>query len=213
MMRESNTEAVYHYCSVETFLKIIQRKTLRLSDIGKSNDYEERVYIEKKILEALIDRVADSMSPTKIDYDEKSQKRFAEKQVQTIIDALQRKGTFAAFSEVYENDVNSIGCMKNSGFSEEKEWRLCIGMTPEIRTDCEAKFSEFSLSNVKEQVVRDQIVTYFDLTFENVVDRFITEVVIGPSAKVTVNDIKRSLYINGFPADRIKVSKSAISYR
>ena len=45
MMRESNTEAVYHYCSVETFLKIIQRKTLRLSDIGKSNDYEERVYI------------------------------------------------------------------------------------------------------------------------------------------------------------------------
>ena len=42
---------VYHYCSVDTFLKIIQNKSLRLSDIGKSNDYSELIYIENMIRE------------------------------------------------------------------------------------------------------------------------------------------------------------------
>ncbi|MDO5548952.1 MAG: DUF2971 domain-containing protein [Eubacteriales bacterium] len=33
---------VYHYCNVETFFKIIQNHTLRLSDIEKSNDFMEK---------------------------------------------------------------------------------------------------------------------------------------------------------------------------
>ena len=42
-------ESVYHYCSIETFLKIIQGRMLRLSDIQKSNDYAERIYMENII--------------------------------------------------------------------------------------------------------------------------------------------------------------------
>ena len=40
---------VYHYCNLDTFLKIIQNKSLRLSDIGKSNDYTELTYMENMI--------------------------------------------------------------------------------------------------------------------------------------------------------------------
>lgn len=39
-MNESPT-IVYHYCSLETFLKIISNKTIRLTNISKSNDKEE----------------------------------------------------------------------------------------------------------------------------------------------------------------------------
>ncbi|WJM05892.1 DUF2971 domain-containing protein [Paenibacillus sp. PK1-4R] len=35
------TDVLYHYCDVETFLNIIRNKTIRLSDITKSNDYME----------------------------------------------------------------------------------------------------------------------------------------------------------------------------
>ena len=34
-------KTVYHYCSVETFMKIIQNATLRATNIRKSNDYTE----------------------------------------------------------------------------------------------------------------------------------------------------------------------------
>jgi len=46
-------DTVYHYCSIETFLNIIQYKTIRITDIEKSNDYLERVYIEKRIQDKL----------------------------------------------------------------------------------------------------------------------------------------------------------------
>ena len=41
----SDSNIIYHYCSLNTFLTIIKNKTLRLSNIVKSNDYLERSYI------------------------------------------------------------------------------------------------------------------------------------------------------------------------
>jgi len=49
-----NNDVLYHYCSVETFLNIIRNKTIRLSDVGKSNDYMETKwlleYFEKEVI-------------------------------------------------------------------------------------------------------------------------------------------------------------------
>ena len=42
-----NDELKYHYCSIETFKAIIENKTLRFSDITKSNDSAELRYISK----------------------------------------------------------------------------------------------------------------------------------------------------------------------
>ncbi|MDE6025584.1 MAG: DUF2971 domain-containing protein [Lachnospiraceae bacterium] len=275
-------KSVYHYCSVDTFLKIIQNKTIRLTDIGKSNDYEERIYIENKIHEELLSQLKNELSIEEfrnvlqveelcrnmlreniilyamcfseqkdllsqwrgyanngtgiaigfskeildsvnketygltfkpICYKEEQQKIFVMEQVKTIINTMQIKNAFAAFAEVYENEIANLGCMKASGFSEEKEWRLCKAMSPELRIDCEAEFPNFTLSRVHEQCTREQIVTYFDLSYETVLDNFITEIVIGPNAKVTSRDIYRSLYINGYNPDKIEIAISNITYR
>lgn len=40
-MKDNHEKIVYHYCSLETFYEIISRKTLRASNIKKSNDYLE----------------------------------------------------------------------------------------------------------------------------------------------------------------------------
>lgn len=42
-------EVVYHYCSLEGFLSIIQNASLWMSDISKSNDCLENIYIRNKI--------------------------------------------------------------------------------------------------------------------------------------------------------------------
>lgn len=46
-------ETIYHYCSVETFMAIIQNKTLRLSDLNKTNDYMEKKWANRLIIAAL----------------------------------------------------------------------------------------------------------------------------------------------------------------
>lgn len=35
-------ETIYHYCLLDTFIQIIKNKTLRLSDLNKTNDYMEK---------------------------------------------------------------------------------------------------------------------------------------------------------------------------
>lgn len=281
-MHEEKMNAVYHYCSLDIFLKIIQNKSIRLSDIGKSNDYTERIYMENKIHDELVKKIQKEFSTEivnnilkieelcrctinetrvlyamcfseekdllsqwrgyaedgmgvsigfsknildrtneqeyglsfkKICYSEEEQEEFVKKQVNTIFDTMQRKNIYASFAEVYENQLESIGCMKNSGFAEEREWRLCKAMMPEMMIDHGAKFMDFKLSKVYDQCIRNQIITYFNLSFENVFNDLITEIIIGPKAKVTERDIYRSLYINGFRSDEIKVTRAKVTYR
>lgn len=38
-------EVIYHYCSLDTFLNIVKNRTIRLSEIGKSNDYMETKWL------------------------------------------------------------------------------------------------------------------------------------------------------------------------
>lgn len=48
---ETNSrELVFHYCSVETFFSIITNKTLRLSDVVKSNDNMEVMWVKRHLL-------------------------------------------------------------------------------------------------------------------------------------------------------------------
>lgn len=48
-MKGKKEEIVYHYCSLEGFLSIIQNASLWMSDISKSNDCLESIYIRNKI--------------------------------------------------------------------------------------------------------------------------------------------------------------------
>lgn len=46
-------DIVYHYCSVETFFNIIKNATLWLSDIEKSNDYQECIVCRESVNERI----------------------------------------------------------------------------------------------------------------------------------------------------------------
>lgn len=56
-MEDKKIDTIYHYCSLETFMSIIQNKTLRLCDINKTNDYQEKIWgihlLEKTLNRAL----------------------------------------------------------------------------------------------------------------------------------------------------------------
>lgn len=56
-------KTLYHYCSIDTLLKILQNKTIRISDVRKMNDYAERRWIYQEFITCFngkdfIDRIA-----------------------------------------------------------------------------------------------------------------------------------------------------------
>ena len=53
MPLSATPSTVFHYCSMDTFYAIITNKTLRLSDITKSNDSMEILWVTKFIKEAV----------------------------------------------------------------------------------------------------------------------------------------------------------------
>lgn len=55
-MEEQIPEILYHYCSVDTFVKIVQNRTLRLSEIAKSNDSMECQWVEKEVVPPILRR-------------------------------------------------------------------------------------------------------------------------------------------------------------
>lgn len=50
-------DTIYHYCSLSTFLTIIDKKTLRLSNVLKSNDYLERKYVLLQCEDLIVDQI------------------------------------------------------------------------------------------------------------------------------------------------------------
>ncbi len=44
---------IYHYCSLDTFAEVIKNKTIRLSDLDKTNDYMEKRWGIDLLQEAL----------------------------------------------------------------------------------------------------------------------------------------------------------------
>ena len=53
-------ELIYHYCSLEIFVQIIKNKTIRLSDLDKTNDYMEKRWGMELLQEALKGELEDN---------------------------------------------------------------------------------------------------------------------------------------------------------
>ena len=82
----SNT--VYHYCSLETFNTIINNKTLRASDITKSNDDQELKWIANSISNTIINVILNNKtlcSKYNIDNDKI---RFIEEQIKNVTNSV-----------------------------------------------------------------------------------------------------------------------------
>ena len=53
------SKSIYHYCSLDTFMSIIENKSIRLSDLNKTNDYMEKKWAASLISEVLKDTLVD----------------------------------------------------------------------------------------------------------------------------------------------------------
>lgn len=46
-------ETIYHYCSLETLLNILKNNTIRITDITKMNDYSEKKWFYKNVIDSI----------------------------------------------------------------------------------------------------------------------------------------------------------------
>ncbi|NLI53778.1 MAG: DUF2971 domain-containing protein [Clostridiales bacterium] len=82
-MEEKIPEILYHYCSVDTFIKIIQNKTLRLSEITKSNDSMECRWLEKAVIPEMLGSICDNLCKRK-KFDDSEQERITSNYTRAI---------------------------------------------------------------------------------------------------------------------------------
>ncbi|HIW42839.1 MAG TPA: DUF2971 domain-containing protein [Candidatus Mediterraneibacter vanvlietii] len=59
-------EVVYHYCSVETFFNIVKNSSIWLSDIAKSNDYQECVRCREIVNNEIEEYLRDDVEALKV---------------------------------------------------------------------------------------------------------------------------------------------------
>lgn len=275
-------EIFYHYCNVDVLLSILKNNELRLSDIEKSNDYAERIWMMKKIEEEFIDIASQEVFIEKrkklikafthlekefegfdniyatcfstegdllsqwrayaqdghgvaigfsgqllkkvneykygikflpIIYDSAEQKKYGKVQARKMLDLLQEGDyLFHALSEVFLNDLVDLCCFKNPAFNEEKEWRLCISLSPECRVNKKATFSPFTMSEIKLYSNKKKIITYIDLNFSQVKNEIIEEIILGPKCEISIKDMLQILSILGYDTQNIMIKKSKATY-
>lgn len=61
-MDNKTPDTLYHYCSLDTFLKIIKNKTIWLSDILKSNDFDEITWAKRMLRYKIVTVTRDYIS-------------------------------------------------------------------------------------------------------------------------------------------------------
>lgn len=133
---------------------------------------------------------------------------------------------FDCFCEMMDVDVERVfSFLKNPAFDEEKEVRIVYNtgiyedMEEKEFLSCTSdaipigKNKELLLQPMQYVVKNDKLVAYVDMKFERCIESgIIKEIVIGPKANISTNDIYRFLLVNGVGSD-IKISKSRSSYQ
>ncbi|MBU3221028.1 DUF2971 domain-containing protein [Clostridium algidicarnis] len=146
-------------------------------------------------------------------YNSEKQKEYKEIQAKKILDLfLQGDDLFHAMSEVFTNDLENLCCYKNPAFYEEKEWRLCISLSPECRRSIKAPFDSFVMSEIKLYSNQKRIVTYLDLNYTKVKNEIIKEIILGPKCEISEKDMHQILFILGYETADIEIKKSKATY-
>jgi len=126
---------------------------------------------------------------------------------------------------------------KGSMFSEEKEWRICLSC-PDY-TYYESMINRYNIyyrkydtspvlpaypriskenrnltvSNILTTCLNNKIVSYVDCFFSDIKDVLIREIVLGPKCNMNPDEIKNFLHLSGYKLEKIKISKSKVTYR
>lgn len=204
-------------------LKALNRSTANMEfSIKKNISIEEVIYKDKKQKEKLSALIQGCImyiqnmfedEPIKI-YDDFSE-YFTEE--------------FDTFCDKLIEYLGNIGCViKNPAFSQENEVRIIYDpelVSPEVTgdislTESNKYFKEkqeknkFIISPIKYTKKLNQLVAFCDLNFSKLITKnIIKEIVIGPRAKISEDDIYYFMLSKGYEASEIKIKHSEATYR
>lgn len=114
--------SIYHYCSMDTFMAIIKNKTIRLSDLNKTNDYMEKRWANKFIVDVLKNKLIeyaidmnleedywyDEESNTHLEYYEKEIRRVLYNETPILITCFSEERDKLSQWRAYGNDGKGI---------------------------------------------------------------------------------------------------------
>lgn len=166
----------------------------------------------------------------KVEYSNRSHRQIVKKAAEQLIEDLKpiakkftidsvddiRQQSMEPFNKCFLNLFNKAIFIKNPFFREEKEYRICHcidnrnnePLAESIFLNGNVHFEKFSFQNRG-----GKLVSFFDLNFNKSTSEFIKEIVIGPKAKITKNDVKRFLYSNDIDIDESQIRYSNGTYR
>lgn len=180
---------------------------------------------------------------TNVEYDFKKTWEYACKSTNKVLDLIEKKNRYKqvtrkinAMGEVERtlNDILSYSpYFKQESFSEEMEYRLIFTngvsmIDGEIFIDSQSvehvnsQISNFELGELKYRVTKDNICSYYELSFSNVANDLIGEIVIGPKSRTTTADVEFILSTYGYNPTKIDdlydqrcvyIRRSSLSYR
>jgi hypothetical protein len=204
-------------------LRALNRNTANMEfSLKKNIAIEEVIYKENKQKEKLSALIQGCIMYI--------QNMFEDEQVKAFDDFNEYfTDEFDSFCEVLVDYLENIACtIKNPAFSEEKEVRIIYDPklhSPEVTgdislTESNKYFKEtkeknnFTINPIKYTKKLNQLVAFADLNFSKLIPKdIIKEIVIGPRAKISEDDIYYFMLSNGYEANKIKISQSEATYR
>lgn len=156
---------------------------------------------------------------------------YAKEMVEETNEEIKELLKLAIEEELGEIAENSI-FYKSELFQEEDEYRLIYRdlikcqnsqfiKNPKGRAEIEKRIRDFKLSEAKYRVGAEGIISYFDLSFEPIMNNIIGEIVLGPKCKMTTADVEfllsswgyNCIEENIYDQRSIYIHHSELSYR
>ncbi len=181
---------MYHYCSTEVFEKIIVNKKLRLSDITKSNDFQEIVWTSKHILDMFLRNYNESKCI-------KLEKPYSKEDFKKLLEA--------SFEDYFESGLYSF---PTCCFSEDgdllSQWRGyaddASGFSIGFNKNALLNLGVFSGSDI----CNTNTIAFGKITYED------NMYFVDQSAKDCLKDLKREKSIDGNKSDLLPKQKTII---
>lgn len=162
------TDLLYHYCNVETFLNIIRNKTIRLSDITKSNDNMEGkwlfTFVEKEVLRQYKENPF--LVPNKVIYglDELDTIKYL---LKLTLDKILKQNEMLFYVSCFSEAADKLSQWR--GYADDGKG-LSIGFNAEIIREIASKDNLLKLKKVKYSIdtLPEQVSNYAQSYLESI---------------------------------------------
>lgn len=133
-------KTIYHYCSTDTFVKIINNSTIRLHNITKSNDVKEVIFIKPLLLDTL-DKMRKYFNESKAN--EESEIKYSS--IEKLVNDYFEQSTRIYFAMSFSRNSDKLGQWERYA---DKGKGIAIGFDSECLCQLQATNSGYIFSRV-----------------------------------------------------------------